>query len=255
MRRASGPPQAGSLSTAAPGQAAGAGLRASLRCVTRAVIGVVGGSGGVGASTFAAALARGAPAGVLLDVDPLGGGADVLLGLEHEPGARWSGVRVGGGHLDSGLLADQLPRWGEVPVLALDGDPPSPDAAAQVLAACGALGVVAVDLGRAPTPLRAAVVEVCTVVVIVARAEVAPLVAAHAVRAGIDADVGAVLRPGCVPLARAAHLVGAAPLARLPDVPVAMRGARISRRICRVAAGVLDGVLARPEPARSAARP
>jgi hypothetical protein len=50
-----------------------------------------------------------------------------------------------------------------------------------------------------------------------------------------------------VPLARAAHLVGAAPLGRLPDVPVAMRGGRISRRICRVAAGVLDGVLARPE--------
>jgi hypothetical protein len=200
-------------------------------------------------------LALAAPAGVLLDVDPLGGGVDVLLGVEHEPGARWSGVRVGGGHLDPRLLADQLPRWGQVPVLALDAAPPQPDAAAQVLAACAALGVVAVDLGRAPTPLRAAVVEVCTVVVLLARAEVAPLAAAHAVRTGVDADVGAVLRPGCVPLARAAHLVGAAPLARLPDISVAMRGGRISRRICRVAAGVLDGVLARPELVVSAAGP
>jgi hypothetical protein len=217
------------------------------------VIGVLGGSGGVGASTFAAALALAAPAGVLLDVDPLGGGIDVLLGVEHEPGARWSGVRVGGGHLDPGLLADQLPRWGQVPVLALDGSPPQPSDAVQVLAACAELGVVAVDLGRAPTPLRGAVVELCTLVVLVARAEVAPLAAAHAVLTGVDADIGAVLRPGCVPLARAAHLVGAAPLGRLPDVPAAMRGGRLSRRIYRVAAGVLDGVVSDPEPVLSAA--
>lgn len=218
------------------------------------MIGVVGGSGGVGASTFAAALALAAPTGVLLDLDPLGGGVDVLLGAEHEPGARWSGVRVRGGHLDPGLLADQLPRWGQVPVLALDGAPPQPDDATQVLAACAELGVVAVDLGRAPTPLRRAVVELCTVVVLVARAEVAPLAAAHAVVTAIEAGVGAVIRPGCVPLARAAHLVGAAPLGRLNDVPVAMRGGRISRRICQVAAGVLDGVYARRDPMLSTAR-
>lgn len=205
------------------------------------MIGVVGGSGGVGASTFAAALALAAPAGVLFDADPLGGGIDVLLGMEHEPGPRWSDVRVSGGYLNPGLLADQLPRWGPVAVLAVDGPPPQPGEAAQVLVACAELGVVAVDLGRAPTPLRAAVLELCTVVVLLARAEVAPLAAAHAIRAGIDATVGAVLRPGCVPLDRAAHLVGAVPLGRLPDVSVAMRGGRIARRICQVAAGVLDG--------------
>ncbi len=97
---------------------------------------------------------------------------DVLLGVEHQLGARWSDVRVGGGYLDPGLLADQLPRWGPVPVLALDGAPPQPDDAVQVLAACAELGVVAVDLGRAPSALRAAVLELCTVVVLVARAEV-----------------------------------------------------------------------------------
>lgn len=209
--------------------------------VTGAVIGVVGGSGGVGASTFAAALANAAPTGVLLDLDPVGGGMDVLLGVEHQLGARWSDVRVGGGYLDPELLADQLPRWGPVPVLALDGAPPQPDDAVQVLAACAELGVVAVDLGRAPSALRAAVLELCTVVVLVARAEVAPLAAAHAVLMGIDASVGAVLRPGRVPTEQAAHLVGAEPFGRLPDVPAAMRGGRISRRICRVAAGVLDG--------------
>jgi hypothetical protein len=73
------------------------------------VVGVVGGSGGVGASTFAAVLALGAaratrgPA-VLIDLDPIGGGIDVLLGVQSIPGLRWSGVSGAG----SPLLAESL---------------------------------------------------------------------------------------------------------------------------------------------------
>ena len=67
------------------------------------VIGVVGGCGGAGASTFACVLAATAATGwpaVLVDLDPVAGGIDVLLGIEAVPGARWSGLRLGGGRLD-----------------------------------------------------------------------------------------------------------------------------------------------------------
>ena len=70
------------------------------------MFGVVGGSGGVGASTFAAVLAAVTARAMLVDIDVVGGGIDVLLGIEDVPGARWSGLRVGGGRLDPGSLAD-----------------------------------------------------------------------------------------------------------------------------------------------------
>ena len=63
------------------------------------VLAVVGGSGGVGASTFAAALATAAAPATLIDLDPVSGGIDVLLGIEDVPGARWSGLRLEGGRL------------------------------------------------------------------------------------------------------------------------------------------------------------
>ena len=54
------------------------------------VICVVGGSGGVGASTLAAALAfvaaRQAARSVLVDTDRLGGGLDLLIGAERVDG-------------------------------------------------------------------------------------------------------------------------------------------------------------------------
>ena len=57
------------------------------------VVGVLGGSGGAGASLVAAALATAAcDAGedvLLLDADPHSGGADLLLGADQLPGLRW----------------------------------------------------------------------------------------------------------------------------------------------------------------------
>src|SRR3954469_13289994 len=106
------------------------------------VVGVTGGSGGVGASTFAAVLAMVARPAVLVDLDPVGGGADVLLGIEAHPGARWSGVRLDGGRLEPTLLADGLPRWRDVAVLAADSGEPSPGAALQVVDAARRLGTV-----------------------------------------------------------------------------------------------------------------
>ena len=59
-------------------------------------IGVVGGSGGSGATTFACALGqvagRAGPS-VVVDTDPLGPGVDRVLGLDLVDGVRWDGTR------------------------------------------------------------------------------------------------------------------------------------------------------------------
>lgn len=85
------------------------------------VVAVLGGSGGVGASTLAAALAQlGAerPQGAaLVDVDPVGGGIDLLLGAEQSQGWRWPGLRAAEGQL--GDLRPHLPVVDGVSVVSM----------------------------------------------------------------------------------------------------------------------------------------
>lgn len=203
------------------------------------VVGVVGGSGGVGASTFASLVAAGVRGATLIDLDPVGGGIDVLLGVEDVPGARWSGLRVDGGYLDPTLLADGLPRWRGVAVLAADVPPPTPAAVAQVIAAGAQLGPVVLDLPRAPSPIRAAALAQCGVCVLVAAAEIRAVVAASAVvRTLSGARVGVVMRRSRMAVAEALALLGVPLLGVLPSVD------RPSRACARVANGVLDGLVA-----------
>ena len=63
----------------------------------RAVLAVIGGRGGAGASVFATALAH-APhrRALLIDVDPWGGGIDLALGSEHDAGPALAGPRAAG---------------------------------------------------------------------------------------------------------------------------------------------------------------
>jgi len=88
------------------------------------IIGVVGGSGGVGASALAAAIAvRGAQAGlrsVCLDGDRLGGGLDVTLGIEQERGVRWPDLAGARGRIDGSELLRALPTVDGVAVLSFD---------------------------------------------------------------------------------------------------------------------------------------
>ena len=151
-----------------------------------ALVAVVGGNGGVGSSTFSAALAHAAGSALLVDLDPVGGGIDVLLGIEAVSGARWSEVRVGGGRLDPADLRRGLPCWEGVGVLALDGEAPAVSSVIQVLDAGAALdSVLVADLGRMPTPVRQAVVERADLVVLVAAAQVRDVAAARRVLAGL----------------------------------------------------------------------
>jgi hypothetical protein len=210
-------------------------------------IGVVGGSGGVGASSFAAVLAGVVARSVLVDLDPVGGGIDVLLGIEDVPGARWSALGLDGGHLDPALLREGLPRWGEVPVLAADVAPPSAAAVEQVVDAAEASGFAVVDLPRAPSPERDAAARRCVLVVVVAGAGVRELAAARAVAASLpDVPVGLALRRGEVASRRAAASTGTPLLGVLPRLgrPRGLDATRSHRAARRVARGIVDGLTA-----------
>jgi hypothetical protein len=204
------------------------------------VVGVLGGSGGVGASRFAAALAAAAGSATLIDLDGMGGGVDVLLGIEDLPGARWSDLHLDGGYLDPDLLAGRLPRWRDVAVLAADVVPPSPRAVTQVVAAAAESGPVVLDLPRAPSPLREAALDRCALCVVVAASEIRSVVAAGAVLRSLpDVPTGLVLRRGGLAVVEALPLLDA-PL--LGVLPASDRSANAQRAAARIAAGVLDGL-------------
>ena len=212
------------------------------------VIGVVGGSGGVGASTFAAGLARLAAhaesvsRAVLVEIDPTSGGIDVLLGVEGVAGPRWSGLRLAGGRLEAAALAEGLPTWSSVAFVAADVTP-SADSVAQLLLVAQRVGPVVVDLPRWAAPARSAALTRCDLVVLITACDVASIAGARSVAAGLGTGlrIALIVRGGAAPL-EVASLVGAPLVGRIPgDLrrlspdpvtwPVPLR---------RVAVGVLD---------------
>jgi hypothetical protein len=218
------------------------------------VIGVVGGRGGVGASTFACVLAAMAGLGgraVLVDLDPVAGGLDVLLGIEAVPGTRWSGLRLDGGRLDPDVLVGGLPQWSSVAVLSADVAP-APRSVAQVLEVAARAGPVVLDLGRWPSPARAAALRGCVLTVLICGTDVRSVTGARAVRLGLgSAPAGlVVVRSGRdpAPAPRVAALVDApligavSAMRRRGDSP--LDAAQLPRSLSRVARGVLDAVSA-----------
>jgi hypothetical protein len=210
------------------------------------MIGVLGGSGGIGASSFAAVLALAGQLPFLIDLDVSGGGIDVTLGIEHVAGARWSGIQLSGGSLDPQTLADGLPRAGPCAVLA--ADTPELDAAAvdQVLEVAAAAGPLVIDLPRHPCPARTAALNRISFLVLVARGDVAGLVAAHATVRGLpEVPLGLVLRRGPVSASAAAQLIGAPLLGELPAVRAGsapIDAHRLPRAAEKLASGVLLGL-------------
>ena len=118
------------------------------------VVAVLGGSGGVGASTLAGALAclaaaRRAPA-ALVDADVVGGGIDLLLGAEQADGWRWPRLSGAEGHV--GDLRPYLPVVDGVSLVSMARGP-TVDLARDPLAAIVASlrrahDIVVVDPGR-----------------------------------------------------------------------------------------------------------
>lgn len=220
------------------------------------VLGVLGGSGGVGASSFAAVLAATAGRSVLVDLDVAGGGLDVLLGCETAPGARWSGLRLAGGHLDPAELLAGLPQWADVAVLAADAGRLDAGAVRQVLGAASSVAPVVVDLPRTDCAERAAALFACELVVVVVRGDTAGVVAAYAAVSALpELPVGLVVRRGAIGGREAAELIGRPLLGELPSLGAAgfpgVDAGRLPRSHTRVAAGILRG-LATPRHARVA---
>jgi secretion/DNA translocation related CpaE-like protein len=83
-------------------------------------LGVIGGCGGAGASTFACALARAAtrcgPA-LVIDADPQGPGLDRVLGTESREGIRWDALEQTTGRLSARSLRESVPTDGGLGVL------------------------------------------------------------------------------------------------------------------------------------------
>ena len=178
-------------------------------------IGVMGGCGGAGASVFAAALAvtaaRRGPA-VLVDLDLLGGGVDVLLGVEDVAGLRWPDLASASGRLLPSAVRDRLPvaTRGGLRVLSHarhdQREPPAEAVQAVLDAACRGDGVVVLDLPRRPAVPMAAAIDA---VVVVVPAEVRAVAAALSVVAGADrsTDVtGVVVRRPPAPTLTAEHV-------------------------------------------------
>ena len=74
------------------------------------VVAVIGGCGGGGASLFAVALSLAATDALLVDLDPWGGGIDLLLGSETTAGLRWPDLALQGGRLVWSAVREALPR-------------------------------------------------------------------------------------------------------------------------------------------------
>ncbi|MDR0416399.1 MAG: hypothetical protein LBH76_03620 [Propionibacteriaceae bacterium] len=221
---------------------------------------MLGGAGGLGASTLAAGLAlaarRRGPA-ALVDLDAAGGGLDLLLGAEATPGWRWDTLRSASGQVAD--LDGCLPVVDGVPVLAVSRSDrrqmPAEAVAAVVegLAAGGAL--VVVDVGRVVGPAQAEALRAASRVVVLTGQTVRSVGATAAVLADLPNRhcdlVVRTARSGAIGPAGAAESLGrpllgtiptSAALAAMADrgVPPGTGGARAWAKACRRLAERLD---------------
>ena len=191
-------------------------------------VGVVGGSGGAGATTLACALGQAAALTgptVVIDLDPLGPGVDRVLGMEEQPGVRWAELAATSGRLGSRSLREALPRRGHLGVLAWSGGqvrsaPPDPGAVREVLAAAarGHQRVV-LDLPRGESELMSR----CDEVVVVVAPTITGVASAARLVDGLVADgidtgrAGLVVRGSGVDPDAVARAVGLPVLTAMPD--------------------------------------
>src|SRR4051794_18412146 len=232
-------------------------------------IGVLGGSGGSGATTFACALAqvagRTGPA-VVVGLHPLGPGVDRVPGLDLVAGARWAALGHTTGRLSARALRDSLPRRDGVAALTwYSGSRPRPLQAFAVREALSAArrghDTVVVDLPRVPDPLTEEIASRCDQVLVTVVTTVAGVAAAMRT-CGRFADPGAlrlVVRGSGMDDETLGRALGVPVLHRMPDqrglaeaIDVGLGPVR-SRRgpLGRAASGVL-AVLADQAAARAA---
>ncbi|MBC9734199.1 septum site-determining protein Ssd [Nocardioides marmotae] len=194
------------------------------------VLGLLGGSGGAGATTFACALGQVAARtgrALVVDADPLGPGVDRVLGLDGCEGFRWDALCRTTGRLGGRALREALPRRGGLGVLgwyAGASEPLQPGAVREVLSAARrGHDAVVVDLPRSvdgpPGSATDEVLARCDQVVVVVRPTVAGVSSAARLCARLpDRDrVRLVVRGRGVPPAEVAGVCGVPVVATVAD--------------------------------------
>jgi secretion/DNA translocation related CpaE-like protein len=183
-----------------------------------ALLCVVGGRGGAGASTLAAGLAViGTRVGLrclLVDADPLGGGLDLALGYENTAGLRWPQLAESRGRISPAALHEalptapsrrgsRLPSLGAVPLPLIScgrtdlTELPADGMVAILDAGVRSTDLVVVDLPRCRSAAGEVALARSTVTLVVVPAEVRATAAAGRVAelvAGSAADVRLVVR-------------------------------------------------------------
>ncbi|MDX3005657.1 CpaE-like family protein [Kribbella solani] len=127
---------------------------------TAVTLAFVGGCGGAGATTLAAAVAvLGSRRGfrtMLIDGDPLGGGIELALGIENTPGDRWPKLLNASGRISAAALRSALPSVDDLAVLSWDQSDVTvlpPETMTSVIgAAQRSNDLVVLDLPRRPDP-------------------------------------------------------------------------------------------------------
>lgn len=158
---------------------------------------VVGGRGGVGASTLAVALGlsalRRGVTPLVVDLDARGGGLDLVVGAEDAEGLRWDDVGPIEGRLSTRSFVGELPSIHGVSLLSCgrSGVPLPPSTDAVLGAARRAFGVLVLDVPRDGAADVAAVGADCGLVV--AAADVRGCAAAHVVACTLQPLVSQVL--------------------------------------------------------------
>lgn len=227
------------------------------------VLAVAGGRGGVGASVFSAAVASCAEDALLVDLDPCGGGIDLLLGAESVPGVRWPELSVHGGRLAWPAVRDALPRRAGISILSgtrvpHDIEPAAVNAVVEAARRGGP--TVVCDIPRQITPAGAGVLQVADLVIVVSSCDVRGIAATAAtmtmVRA-LNTAVGLVVRgpsPGGLRARDVADATAAPVLAAMRPEPMLNQrlehgGLRLRRGspLARAARAVLDLLQQRPE--------
>lgn len=209
-----------------------------------AVVAVIGGRGGAGASVFAAALAQSAGDALLIDSDPWSGGIDLVLGTEDKPGLRWPDLALEHGRLDIAALRQALPRCNGLSVLsgvrAGNGVEAGPLAAVVDAGRRGGMTVICDCPRQLSRPVEFAV-DAADLVVLVATADVGSCAALPAVTTALRAinpNIGLVVRgpsPAglrAVDVARSVELPLLAAMRAQANLPAMLErgGLRIGRR-------------------------
>ncbi|WP_426509289.1 septum site-determining protein Ssd [Dactylosporangium sp. McL0621] len=166
------------------------------------ILACIGGRGGAGATVLAAGLAltagRAGLRTLLVDADPLGGGADLALGWEKVKGLRWPALEHTDGPVDPGALFAALPARDGVALLSCGRDPDAavglpPAAMASALDAGGrARDLVVADLPRRLDDAATLALRAADLVLLVVPAEMRACMAAARVAATIAPHTDAV---------------------------------------------------------------